>query len=116
MIRVLYKIEIYKMVKRLATWITFICFTAIIIPMFGSLYYDAQKYDNINFGFPDAWPAILVIPGAPTINIFSAVLIVLLVSSEFDWRTSRQNIIDGLSKDQWFVAKMLLLPTIALLF
>ena len=115
MIWTLYKIELYKMGKRLATWITVLCFAVLITFMFGSYYYNGLKYDNVYFGFPNAWPNILS-DGAFLADIFSAVLITLLVASEFDWRTSRQNIMDGLSKGQWFTAKLLLLPTIAVLF
>jgi ABC-type transport system involved in multi-copper enzyme maturation permease subunit len=37
------------------------------------------------------------------------VLIVLLTGNEKTWRTERQNVIDGLSRDQYFVGKLLLL-------
>ena len=42
-------------------------------------------------------------------------MVILLVANEFDWRTSRQNIIDGMSRREWFMAKLTLLPTIVLL-
>ena len=48
--------------------------------------------------------------------IFSSVLVILLVAAEFGWRTARQNVIDGLSKTQWFSAKLLLLPFLTALF
>ena len=48
--------------------------------------------------------------------IFAAVLVILLVAAEFGWRTARQNVIDGLSKTQWFAAKVLLLPLLTALF
>ncbi len=49
-------------------------------------------------------------------SFFSAIVLILLVSSEFTWRTSRQNVIDGLSKEEFFGAKLLLLPGVSLLF
>jgi ABC-2 type transport system permease protein len=115
MIATLYKIELLKMVKRLATWVTFLCFMVPVVFLFGPSFYNARTYESSYFGFPDALPAILV-RAAPVVSIFSVALIVLLVSSEFDWRTSRQNIIDGLSRNQWFGSKLLVLPTVALLF
>jgi ABC-type transport system involved in multi-copper enzyme maturation permease subunit len=40
--------------------------------------------------------------------------VVLLVANEFTWRTARQNVIDGLSKEAWFAGKLLLVPVLAL--
>jgi hypothetical protein len=51
--------------------------------------------------------------GTSIASIFGVVLIVLMVCNEFGWKTSRQNIIDGLSKPQWFAGKALLIPTVA---
>jgi len=48
--------------------------------------------------------------------VFASVLPILLVAAEFSWRTARQNVIDGLSKTQWYVAKLLLVPVLAGLF
>lgn len=115
MILTLYGIEMLKMVRRLATWVTFLCFVAPIVFVYGTSFHSAKTYEHAYFGFPDALPSILV-RAAPIVSIFTVVMVVLLVSSEFDWRTSRQNIIDGLSRREWFLAKILLLPTIALAF
>jgi ABC-type transport system involved in multi-copper enzyme maturation permease subunit len=111
----LYRVELLKMVKRLATWVTFCSYLVPIIFLYGMLFYDARTYESSYFGFPTALPTILML-GAPVTSVFAVALLVLLVSSEFDWRTSRQNIIDGLSRAQWFSAKLLLLPTVALFF
>jgi ABC-2 type transport system permease protein len=43
---------------------------------------------------------------------FASVALMLLVASEFSWRTARQNVIDGLSKEQFFLGKLMLLPMI----
>ncbi len=47
---------------------------------------------------------------------FASMALVLLVASEFTWRTARQNVIDGLSKEEFFAAKLLLLPVIGIVF
>lgn len=44
------------------------------------------------------------------------ILVVLLTASEKTWRTERQNVIDGLSRDQYFFGKVLLLLGIVLFF
>ena len=46
-------------------------------------------------------------------SIFGAVLVALTVSSEFEWRTSRQSIMDGLTRGEWLLGKLLLLPAVA---
>ena len=117
MIWTLYKIEFFKMVKRLAFWITIISFATLLIFSYGAFFYNGRKYGGgySDFSFPNAWSMVLA-DGAEMVCVFAAVLTALLIASEFDWRTSRQNIIDGLSRGQWFSAKLLLLPTIASLF
>lgn len=115
MIWTLYRMELFKLVKRLASWVTYLSYAVLIAMMYGSFYYSSLRSEHAYFGFPNAWQAILEL-SAPVVSTFSAALIVLIVASEFDWRTSRQNIIDGMSKWQWFTAKLLLLPTVALFF
>ncbi|TAJ94552.1 MAG: hypothetical protein EPO31_10430 [Gammaproteobacteria bacterium] len=115
MIWTLYRMELFKLVKRLASWVTYLSYGVLIVMLYGSFYYNALKSKFAYFGFPNAWQAILEL-SAPVVSTFSAVLIVQAVASEFDWRTSRQNIIDGMSKRQWFTAKLLLLPTVAVFF
>jgi ABC-type transport system involved in multi-copper enzyme maturation permease subunit len=112
MILTAYRLELFKMSKRLATWVTYLCFVLLTVFPFGGQFWSArQSHGHRYFGFPNALPAILT-DGAVIASIFSVVLIVLMVCSEFDWKTSRQNIIDGLSKAQWFIGKALLIPTI----
>ena len=112
----LYSLEIFKMARSLVTWITFLCFLVLVIFLFGSYYYNGLEHGSVStFRFPRAWPRVLT-DGASLAATFSAVLIALMTASEFDWRTSRQNVIDGLSKGQWFSAKLLLLPTVAICF
>lgn len=115
MIWTLYKLELYKIIKRLATWIAFLSYAVLTIFMYGTYYYNGVNHKDVYFGFPNSWPRVLT-DGAFAAATFSAVLIALLTASEFDWRTSRQNVIDGLSRRQWFTAKLLLIPTIVLFF
>jgi ABC-2 type transport system permease protein len=114
MIFTVYRLELLKMRKRLAAWVTYLCFLLLTtLPLGGQLYAARHSHGRVLFGFPNALPAILT-QGASIASIFGVVLIVLMVCSEFDWKTSRQNIIDGLSKPQWFAGKALLVPTIVL--
>ena len=67
------------------------------------------------FGFPDIWSRIFGV-GTPFVLVFSVLTLLLLTASEFNWRTARQNVIDGLSKSQWFRGKCLLLPIVGTAF
>jgi ABC-type transport system involved in multi-copper enzyme maturation permease subunit len=113
MIFTVYRLELFKTRKRLATWVTYLCFLTLTTLIFGVQYYGArQSHGRAYFGYPDALPAVLT-AGASVASTFCVVLIVLLVCNEFDWKTSRQNIIDGLTKRQWLTGKVLLMATIA---
>jgi ABC-type transport system involved in multi-copper enzyme maturation permease subunit len=65
------------------------------------------------FALPSAWNTIL---GESTFFtcFFMGTFVVLLVANEFTWRTARQNVIDGLSKEAWLAGKLLLVPLLAL--
>lgn len=52
----------------------------------------------------------------PFVMFFSFVTVVNQTATEYQWRTARQNVIDGLSRDEFFVAKLLLVPVISLLY
>ena len=115
MIWTLYRLELFKMVKRLATWVTLICYGVLTAFTFGAMYYNSVNHMDLYFGLPDAWPLVLS-NSVTVVGIFAGALLILLVTNEFDWRTGRQNIIDGLSRSQWFTAKLLLLPTLFIMF
>jgi ABC-type transport system involved in multi-copper enzyme maturation permease subunit len=106
-------LEWFKLRKRLATWIVYLIYLALSILLFGALFYS-RPHGHVRapyMGFPDAWDTVLTV-GAPLASLFGAVLIALSVCAEFEWRTSRQNIIDGLSRRNWLLGKFLLIPII----
>jgi len=107
--------EMRKLWKRPATWVTLGLFGLITLTDLVGPYRDARKNPDAPFLLPDAWSQIL--GEEITVGfIFSSVLVILLVAAEFSWRTARQNVIDGLSKTQWYSAKLLLLPFLTALF
>jgi ABC-2 type transport system permease protein len=106
-------LEWFKLRKRLATWGIYLIFLTLSIFLFGSIFYSARGHGGPYWGLPDAWPDILTL-GSPLASVFTAVLVALVVSSDFEWKTSRQNVMDGLSKGNWFTAKLLLLPALCL--
>src|SRR5690606_28474416 len=52
----------------------------------------------------------------PLAPFFASILVILLVTAEFSYRTARQNVIDGLSKEAWFAGKLLLVPAMVAVF
>lgn len=112
---VLLRNEMLKMVKRLAFWVTFFCFAFVMIMEFGDSYFRAAGNPDRTWGLPGAWRDVLA--GLPEVALIcGSVILILLLNSEFSWRTARQNVIDGLSKEQFFVGKTILLPIVALIF
>jgi ABC-2 type transport system permease protein len=57
------------------------------------------------YHFPDVWLNLLWTAG--WLKIVLAVLVVISVTNEFTYRTIRQNIIDGLSRSQFLLSKIL---------
>lgn len=115
MIRKALWLEWFKLRKRLATWVVYLVFLTLTIFLLGSLFYS-HHHGHVRgpyLGFPDAWEAVLT-AGAPIASLFGAVLVALSVCGEFEWRTSRQNVIDGLSRENWLLGKLLLIPIICL--
>ena len=114
-VSVLFRNEMLKLYKRLAFWVTFGFFSFIMVVGFGESYYRAAGNSDRTFALPSAWPDILTDQSEVAL-IFGSVVLILMLSSEFSWRTARQNVIDGLSKEQFFLGKSLLLPIVGVLF
>jgi hypothetical protein len=110
-----FRSEMRKMWKRPATWVTLGIFGLMTVADLIGEYRRARRDPDSPFFLPDAWSQILgeeVMVGF----IFASVLVILLVAAEFSWRTARQNVIDGLSKTQWYWAKVMLIPLLPALF
>jgi ABC-type transport system involved in multi-copper enzyme maturation permease subunit len=97
----------------LAFWATLISFAMISGLATGQGLYWAFTHPTSPFVLPDVWTQALQ---NPLPGIFGAVALVLLITAEFSWKTARQNVIDGLSKEEFFVAKLILWPVVIVLF
>jgi len=115
MIARLYRVELFKLRKRLSSVAVWLTQFVLLLFIYGSYAYAAWCYPEASFEFPSAWPRIFE-SGAVVSSIMTGVLIVLLIGSEFEWRVVRQNLLDGVRRDEWFAARVLLLATLALLF
>ncbi len=63
------------------------------------------------YQFPNIWQFFPWV--ASWFNLFLAIVIIILVGNEFSFRTFRQNVIDGLSRNDLIKGKLILIFTIA---
>ncbi|MXW55867.1 MAG: hypothetical protein F4X22_09595 [Gemmatimonadales bacterium] len=108
---VLLRNEWFKARKRLAFWIALGFYAFFTLMNHGQPFLERSE----GFRLPDIWNAVFG-DESTMVVIFAALTLVLLSATEFGWRTARQNVIDGLSKSQWFWGKSLLLPLVGLAF
>jgi ABC-2 type transport system permease protein len=57
------------------------------------------------YHFPDVWQNLIYISGF--FKIILAFMVIISITNEFTYRTIRQNVIDGLSRKQFLVSKIL---------
>ncbi len=112
---VLLRIEVLKTVKRRAFWVAIGVFAAFNAMSAIENVRSAHLYDRASYALPGAWPQIVFGLTGPG-TFFIAVLMILLVAPEFSWRTGRQNVIDGLSKERLYGGKVMVLAGLVMLF
>lgn len=114
----LFQIELIKASRRVSFWVG-----AVIFILFGAMYLWLVSSGNIAINgqsfsrlvLPDDWTRI--IGQFKTFSIvYVVVTVVMLTANEFGLKTARQNVIDGLSKEAFFFAKLQLTITIALIY
>lgn len=88
-----------------------------LIDAFGFGYNLAQSLRAAEgqFTLPRQWLRILG-ESANVPLIFAGIVVVMLVASEFSWRTARQNVIDGLSRSEWYWGKVMIGVLVVSLF
>lgn len=112
---VLFRNEWFKTRHRLAFLVTLALFAFIHVMDFGDNVLRARRDEDYTFGLPESWSSIF--SGDSTLLlIFGSIVVIMLASSEFTWRTARQNVIDGLSKTQWYWGKVIMLGLVAVIF
>lgn len=112
---VLVRIEALKTVKRLGFWVTTgIFFVFNFAFAMGNIRSDIAR-PGYTYALPGSWPEILQV-FANVGPFFLGVTMILLLAPEFSWRTARQNVIDGLSKERFYAGKLMLLLALLVLF
>jgi len=65
------------------------------------------------FGFPEVWHTLAYV--ASYLVFIPGVLVIMLITNEYQYRTQRQNILDGWSRSQFLWAKLLDIAALSLL-
>jgi ABC-2 type transport system permease protein len=112
---VLLRNEWFKARHRLAFVVTLSLFAFIQLMEYGDNAVRARRDADYTFALPEAWSAVFS-DDSVILLIFGSIVVVMLASSEFSWRTARQNVIDGLSKTQWYWGKVIMLGIVAVAF
>jgi len=125
MIRLI-KIEYLKLKKLKALWIlTGLYLLALLaISLSGKLFLDFLTARGVEFrgftpdmlpiyDFNDIWQNLAFLAGF--FKVFPALILIISVSNEFSYRTHRQNIIDGMSRTEFFLSKLSFAAFLAIL-
>lgn len=64
------------------------------------------------YDFPDVWQNVAYI--ATYFKLLLAFIVIISIANEVEFRTLRQNIIDGMSKKEWLASKLLFLLSLSI--
>ncbi|MDG2227059.1 MAG: ABC transporter permease [Flavobacteriales bacterium] len=111
----------YNKVKKYTTFWVILIIYATLIPLiiwgisafhFGQEGTPMYWKGSSLFKFPVVWNGVTWI--ASWFNLLLGILIVLIICNDFNYRTFKQNVIDGLSKQQVIASKFLFLLALAI--
>lgn len=108
----LLEIELRKLIPYRFFWVAVLAYALLMPGLFISLYRFNIQIKTFTLGFnfynfPEVWHNSAFIAG--WFNILLYFFVLQLVTNEYQFRTIRQNIIDGLSRWQYLAGKALLL-------
>jgi len=98
---------------KIARYRTFYIFSGLYVLLLFAIYYGFDRIIHIGFldlsivyKFPDVWYYAAYVSSflAPVLGL----LMINLLANEFSFRTLRQNVVDGLSREQAFASKLVL--------
>jgi hypothetical protein len=112
----LLQVEWLKIRRRAAFWVSLLFYFGLLTFLFGMMYRSQLRRPDRPPAFllPGAWPEIAQMTSAIG-GVVVTIAVILLTASEKTWRTERQNVIDGLSRDQYFLGKFFLLLSLPLI-
>ncbi len=66
------------------------------------------------FNFPDIWQNLTFFASIRYVLIFPAIVVIILITNEFSNKTVRQNIVNGMSRNEFIFAKLQIVLLLAL--
>lgn len=66
------------------------------------------------FNFPDIWQNLTFFASIRYVLIFPAIVVIILTTNEFSYKTVRQNIVNGMSRNEFIFAKLQIVFLLAL--
>ena len=67
------------------------------------------------YSFPGTWQMLTFLGGLDIIKLFLALIIIIFITKEFTLKTIRQNVMNGLGRNQYLVSKVLFIFMLSLL-
>ncbi len=111
----LFSIEWLKVRRRSIFWVAIVAHATIIgVGTGAQQYMHAMNEKSAPFMLPKDW-SMLITVGSQVGMLMLLIAVTLLTTSESTWRTQRQNVIDGLSRLQYFSAKIIVVVLLALI-
>jgi ABC-2 type transport system permease protein len=115
MLQKLIAIEWLKTRRRFAFFAAMLFWFGLVLLMSGIAYYTHRTgRETSGVTLPNDWKQLASVLGS-MMGMTMIILVSLLTASERTWRTERQNVIDGLSRNQYFAGKLLLLMMLSVL-
>ncbi|TXK37880.1 ABC transporter permease subunit [Pontibacter qinzhouensis] len=102
----LLRLELYKIVPYRTFWAILGIFMLLVFLIFYSVHditINNTKLGSANYQFPEIWLKLTYV--SSFFNTLLGILVIVLVSDEFTFRTFRQQLIDGLSRLELVLAK-----------
>ncbi len=124
----LLKIELKKIVNYKVFWILIgLYFVFLALGILMAEFTLNNWIDNFNkrlpiplphitlYFFPDIWQNMMFFASIRYFLIFPAIIIIILITNEFTFKTIRQNLINGMSKQEFLVSKLQVIILLSLI-
>ena len=100
-------VEWIKLRRRPVLYVVLLAVVLVVTPGLILMQVMHHRHPEVRgFSLPDGWPLLIDVGGSIGM-VMLLVSIALLTASESTWRTQRQNVIDGLSRGQYFMSKII---------
>jgi hypothetical protein len=90
--------ELRKLLPYRTVWVILILYVVLLMGFVGagsSVTINGQQFGNKLYSFPGLWPRLAYV--ASYFNLLLGILLIILITDEFQFRTFRQQVIDGRS-------------------